>query len=30
VRNVPALSAWALGLLVLMTIVLVGVGRRTG
>jgi hypothetical protein len=30
VRNVPALSTWAIGLMVLMTIVLVGVGRRTG
>jgi hypothetical protein len=30
VRNVSALSTWAIGLMVLMTIVLVGVGRRTG
>jgi len=30
VRNVPALSTWALGLMVLMTIVLVGIGRRNG
>jgi hypothetical protein len=28
VRNVPTLSTWAMALLVLMTIVLVGVGRR--